>query len=123
MVHDEPPGSYVICDYCGWEYDIVQLVFPDDDGGPNHVSLFEAQMNYRQFGACERRCLPIVEKPSVDAIRDAEWRPLDRDKDKYLRFSSEADHFLWRSTAMIDHDACLFYWRADYWLLNVEREG
>jgi preprotein translocase subunit Sss1 len=31
--------------------------------GPNHVSLNEAIVNYKAFGACEKRVLEYVRKP------------------------------------------------------------
>ena len=39
LVFDEPPGSYVICEVCGWEDDPVQLRHPAMSGGANKLSL------------------------------------------------------------------------------------
>lgn len=43
-VFSEPPGSYEICDLCGWEDDHVQLRFPAMAGGANKLSLAEYQL-------------------------------------------------------------------------------
>lgn len=66
---DEPPGSYNICDVCGWEDDHVQLAHPRMRGGANHESLVEAQA-----AALER--FPIDLEISGGYERDRTWRPL-----------------------------------------------
>lgn len=40
---DEEPGSYDICNTCGWEDDFVQYHEPDRRGGANAESLNEAR--------------------------------------------------------------------------------
>ena len=40
-------NSYEICRVCGWEDDSYQVEFPDDDVGPNQISLNEARELYR----------------------------------------------------------------------------
>jgi hypothetical protein len=37
------PGTYEICDVCGWEDDPVQSADPDYRGGANKMSLREAR--------------------------------------------------------------------------------
>ena len=39
LVFDEPPGTYAICEVCGWEDDPVQLRHPAMGGGANKLSL------------------------------------------------------------------------------------
>ena len=38
-----PPGTYEICQVCGWEDDPVQLRFPAMGGGANKLSLAQSQ--------------------------------------------------------------------------------
>jgi len=73
---DEFPGSYEICLICFWEDDVVQLYYPSSIGGANRVSLIEAQVNYFQFGSCEKRLIPHVRKPNIEDIKDSTWFPL-----------------------------------------------
>jgi len=73
LVFDEPPGSYVICDYCGWEDNPVQLANPCRSGGANRESLCDAQNAFRETtpGA------DIRELIAEGAVRDGAWRPLN----------------------------------------------
>ena len=43
---EKPPGTYDICDLCGWEDDAVQFAEPDYEGGANGESLREAQHRF-----------------------------------------------------------------------------
>ena len=65
----EPPGSYIICPICFWEDDGVQFRDPDYEGGANEVSLRQAQKNYFEFGASEKRFLTYVRPPSEEDQR------------------------------------------------------
>lgn len=69
-VFDEYPGSYEICPICFWEDDVFQLYFPHQGSGPNHASLVEAQVNFIQFGACDRAMAKNVRSPGADDVRD-----------------------------------------------------
>jgi len=73
---EKPPGTYDICPVCFWEDDAVQFDDPDYEGGANEVSLRQAQKNFMEFGACERRVLSHVRRPTGVDERDMEWRPL-----------------------------------------------
>jgi len=73
---EKPPGTYEICSICFWEDDAVQFNSPDNEGGANKVSLRQAQRNYVDFGASERRVLPYVRKPSEMDRRNSNWKPL-----------------------------------------------
>jgi len=83
----EPPGRYGICDICFWEDDAIQLRYPFV-GGANHVSLIEAQQNFIEFGACERRSIKHVRAPKRNERRDPAWRPIDLDRDGFDEFGS-----------------------------------
>lgn len=48
---EQPPGTYGICEECGWEDDEVQYHDVDFRGGANHESLREARENYRRHGS------------------------------------------------------------------------
>jgi hypothetical protein len=75
-VFDEFPCSYDICPICFCEDDVFQLYFPDQGGGPNPASLMEAQVNFIQFGACDRAMAKNIRAPGVEDIRDSTWFPL-----------------------------------------------
>lgn len=45
--------EYSICPICYWEDDPVQFEEPYYEGGANRVSLIQARINYKEFGACE----------------------------------------------------------------------
>lgn len=42
-LNEEPPGTYDICDICGWEDDEIQFDNPDYEGGANTLSLNQAR--------------------------------------------------------------------------------
>lgn len=42
------PGSYEICEHCGWEDDPVQLKYPDTSRGANRMTLNEARQAYKK---------------------------------------------------------------------------
>ncbi len=69
---DEPGGHYEVCPVCFWEDDPIQAIEPTDAGGANRVTLAEAQTNFENFGACERRFLKQVRKPRADEDRKPE---------------------------------------------------
>jgi len=56
-VGEPPPGTFEICDVCGWEDDEVQFDNPDFRGGANYPSLNEARLNYAKFGAAKKKSL------------------------------------------------------------------
>jgi hypothetical protein len=47
------PGSYVICKFCGWEDDFIQVSNPTMAGGANDVSLDQAKENYIKYGTSD----------------------------------------------------------------------
>ena len=65
--------EYDICPICGWEHDVWQLNHPDDDGGPNYVTLRDAQKNFREIGASSPKRVRYSRPPSRNDIRDQNW--------------------------------------------------
>ncbi len=49
----EPNGTFDICDICGWEVDDYQAKYPDSNGGANKVSLNQARLNFKMYGASD----------------------------------------------------------------------
>lgn len=70
-------GSYQICPICYWEEDPVQAADPDYSGGANKVSLRQAQKNFIQFGACEKKMVKYVRRPDASEMKDLEWKLVD----------------------------------------------
>jgi hypothetical protein len=52
-----------ICDVCYWQDDGLQLHDPNMEHGANVVSLSQARVNYKKFGAVEERFLRFVRPP------------------------------------------------------------
>lgn len=67
------PGSYEICQICGWEDDPIQMLNPWYAGGANITSLLEEQ----------KKALTLVkESKKIETfVRDTKWRPVN-DEDK-----------------------------------------
>ncbi len=66
------------CRVCCWEYDSEQHENPYFDGGANEVSLMQAQHNFIQFGATERRFTHLIyyynHAPYLFYKRDKNWQ-------------------------------------------------
>lgn len=73
-------GHYAICEICFWEDDPFQKMNPYSDGGANHISLAEAQLNYMTFGACDRESVDNVRKSNLKDRRDPDWKPVKEDE-------------------------------------------
>jgi len=58
----DQPGSYEVCEICGWLDDLFGFYHPDTQSDYNYVSLSTARENVAEFGAC----LPGV----VESTRD-----------------------------------------------------
>lgn len=108
---EDPPGSYYICPICFWEDDTPDLIDPFPcAGGPNGVSLLEAQRNYAEFGAGELAMLKNVRKPTVP--RDPTWRRIDVAKDVFDAKREFDRHF---TAETFPQGGALYYWRDEYW--------
>jgi hypothetical protein len=68
-VFSGPPGSYEICELCGWEDDHVQLRFPAMAGGANKSSLAQHQLRALAM-------YPIGLDLAKGFRRCSQWRPL-----------------------------------------------
>jgi hypothetical protein len=109
LAYDEPPGSYVICDYCGWEDDGVQLANPCSGGGANRESLCEAQDAFTTTPDAD-----IDEWIANGAKRDPAWRRLNNVEKELFRSEIE-ESGLWCNKAITEIlDA--------YWNRNVIAE-
>jgi hypothetical protein len=61
--------EYDICPVCFWEDDGTDDHNADSVSGPNHgLSLTQARLNYRTFGASEADMLPHVRPPRPGEI-------------------------------------------------------
>lgn len=60
-----------ICPVCFWENDVF-LTSGDEPSDENHgLTLNEARMNFRTFGACRREMLPHVRPPLPEERTDS----------------------------------------------------
>lgn len=80
-VHDREPGFHQVCPICGWEDDLTQLRFARMPGSSNTVSLEEAQRNFRDYGASERRSIGNTRTPVDGETLDKGWRLIDPSRD------------------------------------------
>lgn len=71
QMFSEPPGSYEICELCGWEDDHVQLAHPNMGGGANKSSLAAHQQRALQT-------YPMSVTRVGSHTRSSQWRPLRR---------------------------------------------
>lgn len=69
-----------ICPICGWEYDEFQNSSPDDDNGPNRISLRLAQRNFLQLGTSKPLFRDPLANPDQKYMRDLSWKPLSDSK-------------------------------------------
>jgi hypothetical protein len=102
LVFDEPPGSYAICDVCGWEDDHVQLANPAMDGGANRESLIQVQQR-------TLATYPLAVQVQAGYKRDSGWRPISetdvrsmppppRDGKSYFDAATSVEsQYYWRS--------------------------
>jgi len=102
------PGSYANCLLCHREDDIVQLRWPTVTGA-NEVSLIEAQLNTRRFGACDQRGLRFTRQPAADEPLDPVWRPIDPQHDSF------EDPDAQQLRPWPDDPAVLCWWLPSFW--------
>jgi len=70
-------GTYDICPVCFWEDDPIQLADPDYEGGANRVSLRQGQLNFKEYGACEKEMINYVRQPKKEEKRDDNWKIIE----------------------------------------------
>lgn len=95
LVFNEEPGSYDICQVCGWEDDLAQLRFATM-GGPN-----------RPLTQCQQQFLAAGGPTRPDLERDAQWRPLDLGIDRIEVPEPDRDYGL----TYADDRTAYYYWR------------
>lgn len=57
-------GNHEICPVCFWEDDPAQEADNDYDGGANVISLNQARLNFRSYGAIKYEFVRYVRKPT-----------------------------------------------------------
>ena len=112
MVFVRQPGNHEKCPICLWEDDLAQLRFARMPGSANHVSLEDAQHNYAEFGAAERRHKGTGRAPLDIESREADWRLLDPARDNVEEPQRSIDY---GDTYPLADTTVLYYWRATYW--------
>ena len=104
----EPPGSYDICDVCGWEDDALQLEFATTlAGGANALTLADAQA---AFATRVERLTRARPGATIPRDREPSWRPVDPAHDRFPQWGEEHPR---RAPAS---DERLYYWRPTFWL-------
>jgi len=111
-VFDHEPGFHKVCPICGWEDNLAQLRFPLMPGMCNSVTLFQAQKNYQDFGAAERKNQGLTRHPVEGEELEAGWRPLDLARDNV----EEPQRGIKYENSYPEQDTTvLYYWRRTYW--------
>lgn len=69
-IDDDKTGIITdICPVCFWHYDTIAQAHPYECIGPNSgISLYEAQINYKKFGACKLEFKKFVRSPTKDEL-------------------------------------------------------
>jgi hypothetical protein len=107
LVFAEPPGSYDICEVCGWEDDALQLEFATSlAGGANSVTLADAQASFLKAADRLGRKRPGTTMPRV---RDPDWRPIDLTRDRFAEWNDEMPE------RAPEGEEELYYWRTTFW--------
>ena len=75
-IEEEPPVHMKFVTYVFGKRIHIQFKEPDYEGGANEVSLRQAQENFIVFGACEKRCIELVRKPTSEDVKDASWKQI-----------------------------------------------
>lgn len=52
--------SYDICPICFWEEDGLDIDNIEQHSGPNHLSIKEARLNFKKYGACDKSMIKNV---------------------------------------------------------------
>lgn len=110
VFHERPPADE-ICPICSWQEDAVSLLdMTIEAGGPNDVSLVQAQKNFAAFGASEERLKKHVRSPLPSDRRDPEWRMIDEQIDERDAIPVDELPNPW----WYEDSTRLYYWRSSY---------
>lgn len=112
LVFYRKPGNHETCPICCWEDELAQLRFPTMTGISNHVSLQDAQINFQNYGASERRNRLQAREPHSHEVREAGWRPLDQKRD-YLEVPQRGEDY--SVSYPFADTTVLYYWRSTFW--------
>ena len=63
---DGPLFDY--CEVCSWQYDPVAHTKPNIEIGANHISLNEARVNYKIFGAIKEKYIGDSRSPFKEEL-------------------------------------------------------
>jgi len=63
---DDP--LFEFCEVCLWQYDPVTHDKPDSLVGANYITLNEARLNYRKYGASKEKYKGNVRKPRDEEL-------------------------------------------------------
>lgn len=91
--------EYSICPICYWEDDKIQFDDPELSGGANSVSLIQAQLNFEEFGACEKDMIKNTRKPSNKDERNPNWKIAQKID---FKFQQEILNFILGNTTISD---------------------
>ena len=107
LTFGEPPGSYDVCEICGWEDDALQLEFATTlAGGANGITLAAAQA---KFLTAETRLARRHAGAVFPGKREAGWRPIDPVRDHFPLWGDD------EPTRASVPDERLYYWRETFW--------
>jgi hypothetical protein len=101
----EEKGNYEICKICFWEDDGVQEADPWFERGANVPSLFQAQINYKKYGAMEERFIKDVRSPNQKDVKNPKWRPLTEQDKKHITTPAKIES-VWGTAEAISYN----YW-------------
>jgi hypothetical protein len=107
LTFNEPPGSYDVCDVCGWEDDALQLEFATTlAGGANALTLADAQVRFtKSRDRLARKHMSSV----IPREQDPTWRPIDIVRDRFPSWTAD-------NAERVPHsDDRLYYWRDSFW--------
>jgi hypothetical protein len=67
---EQPPGTFDICEVCGWEDDDLQYRKPSYEGGANGISLRQARANFEAIGSSDPSHRDRLRSPTDEEARN-----------------------------------------------------